>query len=175
MEIRLLCGKRSGIMIFRRTEDLSLIRRIVTHPKIWPMVTDDFSPAPEYWQPIQSPAVVYALAEEQGRILGLFMFIAESPVCSGVHICMLPEVWGRSAKIAAAAWGWIFETTNCRRITGAIPIFNAAAIHGAIRSGMRPFGVNPRSYMKHGKLHHQLLLGVSRPTEIVRSLQPCPS
>ena len=99
------------------------------------------------------------------------MFAAENCICWQTHVCILPEAWGRGARILREMFAWTWKTSAWERITASIPIFNSAAIHCALRAGMKPFGVNPRSYQKRGQLHHQLLMGIGRP----RSLNPCPS
>ena len=104
----------------------------------------------------------YVLAEEDCQTRGLFVFFPENSVCWQVHICMRPEAWGSAARALREVFEWLWKQTACQRITGSVPVWNAPAIACALKAGMQPFGVNYRSSLKNAKLHHQLLLGISK-------------
>ena len=150
-------------MTFTRTRDLELIRSIATHPKVWPTLGDDLVADPEQWTPVLHDGIWYVLVEEDGRVRGMFIFFPENSVCWQVHVCMLPEAWGTAGRAAREVFVWLWRQTSCRRIAASIPVWNAPAIHCALRAGMEPFGVNRHSSLKNARLHHQLLLGISRP------------
>jgi RimJ/RimL family protein N-acetyltransferase len=155
-------------MHFRRTENARLIHAIATHPDIWPMLADDLTPTPEAWKPVLHAGIWYVLAfaddrEQDPR--GMFVFFPENSISWQVHICMLPAAWGSAARASREVFQWLWAQTACRRITAAVPVWNASAIHCALRAGMTAFGVNQGSSFKNGRLHHQLMLGVSKPAE----------
>ncbi len=152
-------------MIFERTRDEQLIRAIATHPKVWPTLGDDLVSDPSKWNPVLHEGIWYVLAEEEGYRVpcGMFIFFPENSVCWQIHICMLPQFWGRAARAAKEVFVWLWAHTSCLRITGSIPLWNESAIHCALRAGMKPFGVNQHSSLKGARLHHQLLLGISKP------------
>jgi RimJ/RimL family protein N-acetyltransferase len=148
---------------YERTEDLELVRSIMTHPRVYPHITDDGSPAAAEFQPVNHPAIWYVLARDGDELLGLYMFIPQGAACWEVHTCLLPASWGaRAAAAAAGAAAWLFERTTCRRIVTSVPSYNRLALRYAERAGMQQFGVNPRSFLKDGKLHDQVLLGLSK-------------
>lgn len=150
-------------MTFERTTDYHLIKWVVTHPAIWKDVSDDFSPAPEQWEPIQSGLIWYLLVKDGEDLLGLFMLAPENTICWKVHTCLLPIARGRRAKEAAEQGiQWIWENTNCLRIITDVPKYNRQASLFARWSGMTEFGVNEKSYMKSSILHDQIMLGVSK-------------
>lgn len=154
----------SGALTFERTEDWELIRKIALHPKIWPLISDDLSPEPEVWQPVQRPDIWYVLAREHGKPIGLFVFSPENSVCWQSHIAMLPEAWGATARAAfTAVFPWLWERTPCQRIIGSVPVSNSLAILFAIQCGMLKFGMNPKSTLRDGKLEDQVMLGISKP------------
>lgn len=154
---------------FERTTDYRLVREIMTHPKVYPWIADDGSPAVEEFQPVEHPAFWYVLAFEEEELLGLWLFSPQNSICWEVHTCLLPGHGFRRAREAAAAMAlWIWENTPCRRIVTNVPRFNRTARTFAEAAGMTRCGVNLRSYMKNGELHDQLMLGMSRPEE------PCP-
>lgn len=153
-------------MTFERTSDVVVIRSIATHPKVWPTMADDLASDPEKWQPVIHDGVWYVLVHDPDPC-GLFVFFPENSVCWQVHICMLPKWWGKATRAAKEVFEWLWACTRCERIACTIPVWNAPAICCALRAGMKPFGVNQHSSLKNSRLHHQLLLGISKPAEIV--------
>jgi RimJ/RimL family protein N-acetyltransferase len=150
-------------MTFERTYDWELIKKIVTHPKVWPHISDDFTPKPEGWSTPQSPAIIYMLIKDSSDIIGLMIFHPENAVCLETHICMLPIAYGeRTREAVRGALQWIWDNTNCRRVVGRIPVYNTLAIACAIATGFSKFGLNPKSYMKDGILHDIVELGISK-------------
>lgn len=150
-------------MEFDRTYDWELIRLIATHPKIWPSISDDFSPQPQDWAPEQDEQVWYVHVKNE-LSLGMFIFYPENPICWRSHICMLPESWGAIARDACkGAFAWLWANSSCLRIIGSIPECNSLALGFALQCGMERFGVNVRSFQKDGKLFDQILLGISKP------------
>jgi RimJ/RimL family protein N-acetyltransferase len=155
------------MLTFERTQDLELVRSILTHPRIYPWISDDGAPAAADFQPVDHPAIWYVLVKEQlcggDRVLGLFLFTPQGAACWEVHTCLLPIAWGRRAAAAAAgAAEWLFEQTSCSRIVTTVPAYNRLALRFARAAGMTEYGRNPASYLKNGKLHDQVLLGLSR-------------
>jgi RimJ/RimL family protein N-acetyltransferase len=139
------------------------VRRILTTPRIYRHISDDASPARETYRPVESEAVWYVLAiADDGEALGVFMLVPQNAVCWEVHTCLLPHAWGAKAIQAARELpGWIGQHTTCRRIITNVPDYNRLARSFAERAGMRQFGVNQRSYLRHGQLHDQIMLGLS--------------
>jgi hypothetical protein len=100
------------------------------------------------------------------ELLGLWMFVPQNSVCLEVHTCLLPGHGFRRSRVAAKeAAEWIWANTNCQRIFTNVPVFNVIAKRFAEAAGMAEFGVNEASFIKDGKLHDQVQLGMSRPKE----------
>lgn len=153
----------SGVT-FERTFDYELVKRIVTHPRIYPHVADDFAAKPEDWQATENDSIWYVLAKECAEVLGLFIFIPQYAICWDVHTCLLPLSYGAKAKEAGKGIiEWIWANTPCLRITTVVPEYNRLALKFAQASGLICFGVNPKSYMKNGKLWNLIQLGLSKP------------
>jgi hypothetical protein len=156
---------------FRRTCDMDLVRRVMTHPKVWPWISDDFAPAPEDFQPLDHPGIVYVEAivpdgsgPGQEKLLGLWIFAPQNGACWEVHTCLLPGHGFLRAREAARAMAeWIWEHTACLRIVTNVPRCNRAAYAFARAAGMQEFGTNEGSYMKNGRVWDQIMLGLSRP------------
>ena len=151
-------------MTFERSEDWQLVKQIITHERIYPHVTDDFAPPAAEWEPLKHPDVWYCVARDCREVLGLWALIPENRICWKVHTCLLPIAWGERALRAALEFReWIWANTNCERLNTDVPVFNRIALRFAQAAGMEQFGVNPKSFKKGGRLHDQIMLGISRP------------
>lgn len=152
---------------FERTSDYDLVKRIVTHPRVYPHVTDDFSLEASQWEPARHEGIYYLLVKEDGELLGLFTVIPLNGICWEIHTTLLPQAWGpRAGEAARAVQRWLWEQTRCERLVTNVPEYNRLALRFARQAGLQQFGVNPASYRKDGKLYDQIMLGVSRPAEI---------
>lgn len=151
-------GQLSDNLKADRTFDYEFVRRVITHPKVFPWVTDDKSPAPGDYRPIEGEFVYYVKVGDEG----VFVFVPENCATVSVHTCLTPALWGRSVEAAEAAKRWIFENTAFQRITTTVPQNNRLAQRLAERVGMTRFGRNPRSWLKGGVLMDQLLYGINK-------------
>lgn len=151
-------------MNFERSTDWKLIKAVVTHPRIYDVIADDFSPSQDDWQPVESDRFWYVLAKDGEELLGLWAFHPLNGVCYEVHTCLLPNSWGSRARIAAKevqTWAWL--NMPCRRVVTEVPAFNRLALKFAKDAGFIEYGINPKSYLKHGTLHDIVLLGLQKP------------
>ena len=148
---------------FERTNDMELVAQIARHSKIYPASSDDYAPPPHEWSPLQHESIWHVLVSEGKELLGMFVFVPESRICWRIHVCLLPCAYGeRTARAGRGVTRWIFENSPVLRLTGSIPEYNRLAIRFARLSGWKEFGVNKLSHMKDGKLHDQLLFGISK-------------
>jgi RimJ/RimL family protein N-acetyltransferase len=148
-------------LIFERTQDLELVRSILTHPRVYPWVGDDFSPAAEDFRPNPDPRIWYVIVRAE-KVLGLLLFLQQSTILWEVHIAMLPGGWGRATEAAVGGFRWLFANAPAVRIVGTIPVSNRLACSLAERSGMIQFGLNPKSILRGGQLQDMKLYGISR-------------
>lgn len=156
----------TGTIQFERTFDMTLVREIVTEPRIYRNVRDDGSPARESFQAIDSPAIWYVLALDGEELLGMWMMHPHNFICYEVHTCLLRSAFfvpGRGDAAAAQFIEWVWRNTPCRRLITNVPDYNWAARRFAERAGMTQFGVNERSFQKDGRLYDQIELGISKP------------
>ena len=151
---------------FHRSFDAERIRRILTHPKVYPSITDDGCPPHDQYVIPDPRQFLYVMALDRGELLGCFAFQAVNSICYDVHTCLLPHaIFPRGRPLAAARGvvSWIWQNTPCRRIITRVPTCNPLALHFARKAGMIMFGTNERSWLKGGKLHDQIYLGISKP------------
>jgi RimJ/RimL family protein N-acetyltransferase len=148
-------------LTFTRTFDYELVGAIMRHPSLYQ--ADDFSPRREDYNPDENPLICYVLVEDAGEVLGLFILAPQNHICWEIHTRLLPCAWGERA--AAAAKGileWVWANTPAQRLVTFCPAYNRLAIRFAKRAGMTEYGRNPQSWQKDGRLHDQVLLGISR-------------
>lgn len=152
---------------FARSQDAALIAQILRHPKLYPLLVDDFAPTADEFEPVMDPRVWHVLARKNPgrRIAGLFSFYPQNEICWEGHVALLPWAWGMRA-IGPAAMRWVFEHTRCRRILAQIPIGNAAAVRFAERCGLERIGIDRKSFQKNGVLVDRVLLGLSPDEEL---------
>ncbi len=150
-------------MTFERTQDLVLVREVLTHPRIYRAMTDDSCPPREQYEPLEHPAVWYVRVREADELLGLFVFVPQTGICFEVHTCLLPEAWGEKAREACrGVREWMWRNSPCRRIVTSVPAYNRLALKLSLDAGLEQYGVNPRAFQKGGKLWDVHLLGISK-------------
>ena len=151
-----------NLITIERNFDTALARKIITHPQVYPNVTDDFSPPAEEFEVPPNPCIFQLLAKHNNEPFGLFMLIPQTFVCWEIHTFMLPKAWGKwTADAGKAALRWMFENTPCQRIISNIPEYDTRTLLYALKV-FSIYGVNPTSYLKNGKLHNQILVGINK-------------
>lgn len=143
---------------------MELVREIITLPAIWRSAADDFGGDSGQFEPPDHPAIWYVLGRDGEELLGLWMFMPENSICWDVHTCLLPSAYGPVSREATSKMvAWIWENTPCQRIVTKVPVFNRLAMALAKDVGLVEYGRNPKSFLKGGVLHEQVLLGISAP------------
>ncbi|MEW5709849.1 MAG: GNAT family N-acetyltransferase [Pseudomonadota bacterium] len=156
---------KDGVRI-ERTFDAELVRKILTHPQIYPHVSDDGSPPPEEFDPresVRNDAMYFLVPMAAERPAGLYVIYPHNSIMYEVHACILPEYRGAAAREAARAMvQWVFAHTPCRKLIALVPAFNRLAHQYARRVGFMDVGVITRSYLKAGVLYDQHLLAIEK-------------
>lgn len=150
-------------IVFKRTFDMELVRRIMTHPAIYEGIADDFYPAADNFLPMESPNLYYMVAKAGEETLGLYITHPINRVLWELHHALYPRAYRRrGAEIAKAFEEWLFGMTPCVRAMGFTPACNRLALRYAVQNGMELVGVNRQCYMKRGKLWDQIIFGKSK-------------
>lgn len=147
-------------MRLERTRDMELVGRIVSHPAIWPHITDD---ATAEAAPIPDNEAMHWMLVNDGEPAGVFLVHAHNMYCYEMHTCLLPRTWGAQAKTAAQMLlRWAFEQTECQKMITAVPAYNRPALRFAKAGGMVQEGINRASFMRNGELIDQIMLGITK-------------
>lgn len=148
---------------FCRLTNLARVRLVLTTPKIYPAIGDDYAPPVKEFKVNDHPDIWYVEAFNPSGIIGLFTLLPQNRVCWEVHVAMLS--WATIAEkweAARALPAWLAQNTECKRLTAAIPACNRPAIvYGTHGIGMRYVGRQERAFMKGGQLQDLVLLGLS--------------
>lgn len=128
----------------------------MSHPKVYPYISDDGSANVEDFQVIESDHIIYLLWEG-----GVFSLVPFNCITYEVHTCILPEYQGKSLEYARAGTKWMFENTSCQKIITHVPEYNKRAYVFAKKSGMEFEGTSKKAFLKNGKLHDLHKLGIS--------------
>lgn len=147
-----------------RSSDYELIRQIMTHPRVYPSITDDFSVPAEEFHPIENDGLIYVIARIDGEPVGAMLGVPENGIELRVHHYLLPETWGNvAAYVVESALDWLWKNTGYKRVLGKTPAFNRLALKFAMKMGMEVIGIDRQSIQKHGRLWDQFIFGMSRP------------
>ena len=141
--------------MIERTEDVDFIRSVITHPRIWPWVSED-GQQPEDYEPLIHPLVHYLRSGDDGVVEFRAMGVA---IYQG-HVAMLPGV--RSDDFARAAVQWMWDNTSAQKLYCQVPARNRHAVAYVRRAGFAPEGRLTDAYLKNGKLHDLIVMGVSK-------------
>ena len=148
-----------------RCTDPKIINSIISHPRIYPHVSDDHSPKAEDFDCSEALRTdgVYFLTPIDGEVLGCFIVHLHTMTLFEVHTCLLPCCWGKKALEATALCAkWVFGNTTCQKLMTWVPTYNKLAYRLAIRSGMQDEGLCKKSYLKNGVLLDMHLLGLEK-------------
>jgi RimJ/RimL family protein N-acetyltransferase len=148
-------------MRLERTHDRELIRRVMTHPEIYPYMVSDGAAAREHFEPTLGPHLWYVAVHDGETFVGLFLCVPFNRVCWEIHTMFLPGVGLRRAIAAyRAGLAWLGANTPCRKVMGAISADNPRALAVALRAGCEKVGVLTNSISKSGRLIDQTLVAV---------------
>lgn len=153
------------MLSFERTRDIELITRIATHPKIWDKITDDGCPDLDKYVPAIHESIWYVLVRKDSEPAGVWMLYPQGLACAELHVCLLPSLWGKLGSLQAfkGMLDWAWHYTHFARLEAKVPAYNRLAYRYALRAGLVEYGVSPKSFMKNGILHDQILLGICKP------------
>lgn len=153
----------SEISVFR-SRDFELIRSLCLHPRIFPLISDDYTANPAEWMVPTSEVVIYLLARDREGPFGFGIFMPRTHVQYEAHLGFLPRAYGADARHAFERMlAWMWQNTTALRIVGEIVKPNTLAIRFARQAGFEIYGVNKASYLRGGILHDQVCLGISKP------------
>lgn len=162
----MVCG--IDIVIYR-THDMGLVKSLSTRPEIYPLITDDGSPKPEDYFPIDSACRYYLipwlinLDHVPPTPMGIIAFYALSHVLYESHIFILPEYRHQSSlEIGNKSLAWLWKHTYAKKVISFIPITKPHVIKYVTKLGFSQEGFCPHSFSSDQKLIDQYIYGIGR-------------
>lgn len=146
--------------VIEPTTDKVLVKSILTDPDLYKLISDDFSPPIEEFEPVWGDSIVYLLVKKEDKVIGVTVghFITSS--CMIGHFNILPEYWGDNKEANRACIDWAFENTNTIKCIAFIPEYCKEVLASALSMGCYEEGYISNSILKGGKLYGQWMVGV---------------
>jgi RimJ/RimL family protein N-acetyltransferase len=151
-------------MQIERTTDAGFVRAVLTDPKVWPLVSDDYSMPPanfDFSLAVLNPEAFFLIpVRADGQRLGLFYFYANNNTTYQMHAALSQRgggVWACRAAIA-----WMFENTRAQKIINLVVTNRPRLYRMVLAAGLELEGLNKGSLMRGGKLLDQWWMGVGK-------------
>ena len=150
-------------MIKRCTiDDLEFVDAVLTHPAIYPHISDDYSPSIKEFTAkplLKRPACYVLMYKDYGLVLSQPM----NGTMFDTHITMLPEHRGKDAIEASDGFAhYLFTETTCEKIMAIIPELFPNVMNFVQRIGFKAEGHLTKSIKKNGKLIDQYVFGLEK-------------
>lgn len=139
------------------TEDLDLIRSVLTDDNVWNGVSEDGMDKESFILP---DSLTFFTFIEEGVLLGAAGVRLVSSACIELHTALLRNAVGRSTEIFKTFEIFLLRNTPIETIITLIPITNSRALRAALNAGFEEVGTIPYSYRKDGNLIGQVILQV---------------
>ncbi len=153
-------------ILLSRTYDRHTIKNILTNPKIYSRMADDYAPDREVFEPANPDEAAYVQVEVDGCVKGLWILVPHSQTLWEVHTALLSEIWGSVAKQAAPLLlKWVWDNTICQRLYTLVPVASRAVRKFAMYAGMEECGVHEKCFLKDGELQDLIIMGINRSSE----------
>lgn len=145
-------------MILARTFDAKRITEIINDPSISDLLCDDNTQntvieycSGQYW---------IGVFDDDNVMQGAFLLIPQNSVTVDIHTCLLPVLHGNQAIQAGRMLLNIVFASYQKAVTS-VPVNNRRASLFAARLGFKTEGVNRQSFLKHGQLLDQKVMGLT--------------
>ena len=135
--------------------DYAAIKKIFLDESVHKWIIDDYTPETI----IIHESLTYLLSEDKD---GVIVLVPRNGIEIEVHTAIMKSARHKALHYAAKTLDWIFENTQCLKVTTSVPFFNTRAYKFTLKLGFRDEGVNRMSFMKDGQVHDQWLLGITK-------------
>ena len=146
------------MVTFERTRDYELVRRIVTHPKVYRAgILTDAQSKREEWRAPEDEHIWYVLPrDKQGPLAALIFEPQPEPGVAEAHVAFLPRAWGKSVDVCLACIEWLRKVTDWHTLFCRVSEFNRLAVRLVHKIGFRLYASIPYAVTQQGKPFAQL-------------------
>jgi|GEM_PF-3008172 len=169
--------------LLRRTLRMGRVREILTHPAIYPWITEDGAPEPTEFEPVDDDLIhyveVFKRIEGGGETsVGVYMLMPLYQRCMEIHTNILPQGYGQVAHEAIhllQAYAFAGTDPLADKLVSRVPEDNRRALsYATVTAGFQVEGVNRASYLRGGKLLDQTWVGLTRAEWLARNTPGSP-
>lgn len=150
-------------MQIERTTDAEFVRRVLTDPAVWPLVSDDYSGSPEEYDPtaaVTNPLSYYLVPLRNGERIGFFSFHPANGITYEMHSAIIPAHQGHSIWSCRSAIFWMFEHTRARKIITQVPVRYNRLCRITMAAGFAIEGCNRNSLSRGNRILDQWWMGI---------------
>lgn len=158
---------RLDIAIYR-TRDMNLIKRLASHPAIYPHIIDDGCPQNSAdWHPHDGDKryylIPYNCSDDCPKPMGLIAYYPINHILFDAHIFIYPEYQARlTVALGHKANRWLFENTSAQKIMAFVPINKLAVLKLVQRVGFAQEGFLKKSFLLKGQLTDQYIYALEK-------------
>lgn len=144
-----------------RTHDEFLVYRVMTNPALWETCAED-GQEPESWAPNMDEW--WMVVTHGADVAGLYNMHEVNSATLEIHAQILPEFRDCAKESARKVLQWVLDYSpdKYQKLIATIPVIYPNVIKFTENAGFQREGVNRLSYRKHGELHDQVMLGITR-------------
>lgn len=151
-----------GCCVVSRTFDVDLIKSVMFRPDVFATVAEDGCTEDDLVINVNSEC--WLKVEADGQLIGVYNYHVINSTTVQIHPAIFPEYRGKLAlQSGKLALLWLVENSNYQKVICAIPDIYRNVILFAMQCGLVKEGNNRRSYLKSGKIHDMIWLGITRP------------
>lgn len=153
------------------TEDMVLIKNLLTIPELWERISEDGATKEEY-SPECNESHIWILIKDDEKIIGAIYLHKQTSVSIQFHPSFLKKHRNKKHETMNIFYKWFLENVdyNVNKINVNIPMCFPFVIKFAEDVGFKKEGVNYQSYMKNGIYQDLQNLGITR-EEIIEYLE----
>lgn len=133
--------------------------KILTHPEIYPLISDDNSLEPTDFT---TPEGMTCLVCYDPEPIACAILYPVNGIAYQTHVQVLPEARSQSYQAGHAMVDWVWKNMDAEKLLGATPENNRIALLYTLKLGFKIEGFSPKSFLKDGQLIGQTLTGLER-------------
>ena len=152
-----------------RTFSPGIVEGLMCIPSLWATVAEDGQNPDDFKADCDGQCWLLMMAGDD--IVGMYNLHSINRVTVQIHAHVLPEFRKKhSYDTGLAALQWIIDKTDYQKVVATIPVIYENVKRFTCSFGFQVEGINRESYLKHGDIVDQYMLGITR-KEILKTLE----
>jgi len=149
-------------MTIEPTNDMELVKKIITNYYVWQYAADDGIEKDEF-VPKAGPHNLWLLAYKDD-LCGIILLEVESCASIKIHPYMLEEYKGQWMYMMREFFRWYLDNAKepQHKVNAKTPVYNQLIRNLALNLGFKDEGVDRESFIKDGVFHDQYIFGITK-------------